>query len=288
VTATPTPTPAVTETPAPTLTGTSTSTSTPTLTVTATPTATPTPSETPTPTVVATPVADHFACYTAGATRGSAKFPGIRNPPGLPLIDQFGSTTVAVKKPKYLCAPADKNNENPGAELHPEHLEGYRIRNRGRSRFPTRVQVVDQFNPTGLFVDAKRQSHLLVPTVKNPSETPPTPAAFTVDHFECYKVSVTSRTPKFVPVVALPIKDQFGVMTVAVKKPKFLCNPVDKNGEDPTAPTHPDHLMCYQVKQVDPVKFVKRVGIFVNNPFGPETLDVKKLTELCLPALKTP
>ena len=48
-------------------------------------------------------------------------------------------------------------------------------------------------------------------------------------------------------------------------------------------------LMCYQIKQVktDP-KFVKVVGVFVNNQFGPEQLDVKAPAELCVPALKSP
>ena len=72
------------------------------------------------------------------------------------------------------------------------------------------------------------------------------------------------------------------------KKPAFLCTPVDKNGEDPTAPTHVAHLMCYKVKQTDLVKFAKLVGVFVNNQFGSETLDVKKPAQLCIPALKNP
>ena len=255
-------------------------------TTTPTPTVPPIPTDTPTPTITPTPGGDHFTCYKAGATSGSVKFPGIQNPPGVVLLDQFAGATVQVKKPKFLCAPTDKNNENPGAELHPEHLEGYAIKNSVKPIFPTNIQVIDQFNPTGLRVDAKKQSHLLVPTVKNLSGTPPTPVAFAIDHFECYKVGVTSGTPKFVPRLALPIEDQFGVMTVDVKKPTFLCNPVDKNGEDPTAPAHPNHLMCYQVRQIDLVKFAKKVGVFVNNQFGPEQLDVKKPAELCVPALK--
>jgi len=231
---------------------------------------------------------DHFTCYKGGATRGSIAFAGISNPPGLSLTDQFGPAAVAVKKPKFLCTPTDKNNENPGAELHPEHLTGYPIRNLVKPIFPTNILVVDQFNPYGIHVDAKKQSHLLVPTVKDLATPPPTPVAFIVDHFQCYKVTITSGTPKFVAVLAEPIKDQFGVMTVNVKKPKYLCNPVDKNGEDPTAPTHTNHLMCYQVKQADPLKFAKKVGVFVNNQFGTETLDVKKPAQLCVPALANP
>jgi hypothetical protein len=135
-------------------------------------------------------------------------------------------------------------------------------------------------------VDAKKQSHLLVPTVKDRVTPPPLPGAFTVDHFQCYKAKASKGAPKFVPVLNVEIEDQFGIMHVDVKKPTYLCNPVDKNGEG----IHDSvtHLMCYQVKQVktEP-KFQKVLGVFVNNQFGPEQLDVKKPSELCVPALKT-
>jgi len=283
ITVTPTVTVTATRTSTPTVTPTTTTTPTPTLTMPPAVTLTPTPTVTPTPGNV-----DHFTCYKAGATSGSIKFLPFA---GLSLIDQFGPSTVEVKKPKFLCAPTDKNNENPGAELHPEHLKGYQIKNLVKPVFPTNITVTDQFNPGGIKVDAKKQSHLLVPSVKSlTGPTPvPTPGAFTVDHFECYKVGITSGTPKFEAVTGVTLQDQFGPMTVAVKKPKFLCNPVDKNGEGILDPV--THLMCYQVKQLvppDPAKFVKIVGVFVNNQFGSETLDVKKPSELCVPALKTP
>jgi len=277
---------------APTPTPTPTPTVTPTPTATSTPTTTPTPTETvtPTPSATSTPTLDHFTCYKAGATSGSVKFPGIPNPPGVSLVDQFGSSTVEVKKPKFVCAPTNKLGEDPTAPTHPEHLTGFQIKNSIAPIFPTNIKVVDQFNVGGLYVNAKKQSHLLVPSVKSLSgPTPvPTPGAFVTDHFECYKVAVTFGTPKFLPVPGASVQDQFGSMTVDVKKPKYLCTPVNKNGEDPTAPNHVPHLMCYQVKQVDPVPFMKIVGVFVNNQFGPETLDVKKPSDLCVPALKNP
>jgi hypothetical protein len=288
-----TPTPTVTHTATPTLTATSTRTATPTrtATLTPTPTLTSTPlltatvSPTPSPTATLGPL-DHFGCYKAGATSGSVKFAGILNPPGISLVDQFGSEQVEVKKPKFLCAPTDKNGEDPTAPAHPEHLKAYQIKYPVKAVLPTNIKVVDQFNPGGLFVDAKKASHLLVPSVKSlTGPTPvPTPGAFVTDHFECYKIAISKNTPKFIPVLGVALGDQFGTMTVDVKKAQFLCNPVDKNGEDPTAPAHVAHLMCYQAKQVDAVKFVKLVGVFVNNQFGSETLDVKKPAQLCVPA----
>ncbi len=255
------------------------------------PTPTPTLSATPTPTPTATigPL-DHFTCYKTGATSGSVKFTGIPNPPGVSLVDAFAPETVEVKKPKFLCAPTDKNGEDPTAPAHPEHLVGYQVKWPAKPSLPTNLKVTDQFNPTALFVDAKKASHLMVPSSKSLSgPTPvPTPGAFVTDHFQCYKVSVSKNTPKFNPVLGVALGDQFGTMTVDVKKPAYLCLPVDKNGEDPTAPTDAGNLMCYKVKQTDLVKFAKLTGIFVNNQFGPETLDAKKPAQLCLPALRTP
>jgi hypothetical protein len=167
-----------------------------------------------------------------------------------------------------------------------------------RSRSTVRPQTAtsrrcatNQFNATGLFVRLKKQSHLLVPTVKDLTMPPPTVPPFIVDHFECYQVSVAAHTPKFVAVPNVTIEDQFGAMTVLVRKPTALCKPVDKNGENPSAPTHVDELMCYQAKQLvppDPAAFAKIASVYVDNQFGPETLDVKKPAELCVPALSTP
>jgi probable HAF family extracellular repeat protein/cysteine-rich repeat protein len=231
---------------------------------------------------------DHFTCYKTGPTAGSATFPGISNPPGVTLTDQVGESTVAVTKPKSLCAPTNTNNDYPGAELHAEHLESYAVKNPANLLLRPNIQVVDQFNPDGLVIYAMKPSHLLVPTAKSPSDPPPLPADFVVDHFQCYKAKARpwKGMPNFVPVLGLPLNDQFGAMAVDVRKPMFLCTPVDKNGEDPTAPEHPDRLMCYRVKQVDAVKFAKVTGVFVNNQFGPEQLDVKKPSELCVPAMQ--
>ncbi len=277
-TATPTASPTPTDTP------TATATDTPAITATITPIVTPTPVPTPTP----TPALDHFTCYKAGATKNSVKFEGIDNPPGVSLVDEFGASTIALKKPKFLCAPTNKLGEDPTAPSHAEHFVSYPIKNTQKPVFPTHITVTDQFNVTGLFVDAKKQAQLFVPSAKSLSATPPTPVAFTTDHFECYKASVTAKTPKFVAVPGVTLDDQFGAMTVIVKKPKYLCNPVDKNGEAPTAPTHAEHLLCYKIKQTDLTKFPKHTGLFVNNQFGPETLDAKKPAILCVPALTTP
>ena len=60
----------------------------------------------------------------------------------------------------------------------------------------------------------------------------------------------------------------------------MLCNPVDKNGEGINDPDN--HLMCYEIKD----KF-KQKNIHTHDQFGPETLDTKKIKELCVPSEKS-
>ena len=123
------------------------------------------------------------------------------------LTDAFGPSNVALKKVKFLCAPTDKNGEDPTAPLHPEHLKTYQVKNPVPPLFPAGIVVYDQFNPTGLTVNAKKQQYLMVPAAKSlTGPTPiPTPGAFVTDHFQCYKVNVATGTPKFVPVLGLPL-----------------------------------------------------------------------------------
>src|SRR4051794_15540568 len=107
---------------------------------------------------------DHFTCYRTGTTSGSAPFAGISDPPGVTLVDRFGNSTVAVKKPKYLCAPTNKLGEDPDAPNHADDLQGYQLKNRRmKPVLPGRMRIVDQFNPTGLLIAPTKQSHLLVP-----------------------------------------------------------------------------------------------------------------------------
>ena len=66
-----------------------------------------------------------------------------------------------------------------------------------------------------------------------------------------------------------------------------FCTPVNKNGEDPTAPSHVGHLACYAMKLAKGFKFNK-TNVSTNNlNFGVQVLKVSGTAELCLPALRT-
>src|SRR5262245_47546837 len=64
---------------------------------------------------------DHFQCYD-GRARPSIRVQGVT------LVDQFGTLMVDVFGPTDLCAPANKNDEDPTAPDHPAHLASYNIK----------------------------------------------------------------------------------------------------------------------------------------------------------------
>ena len=109
-----------------------------------------------------------------------------------------------------------------------------------------------------------------------------------VDHYKCYKIKVTSGTPRFPKGVQATVGDQFTSppKVFDVKKPRHLCNPVDKNGEG--VKNADAHLVCYQVKGAKgQPKHVRRVGVHTNDQFGPQILGTIKETEVCVPSIKT-
>ncbi len=55
----------------------------------------------------------------------------------------------------------------------------------------------------------------------------------------------------------MTLTDALGSADYDVQKLPALGLPADKNGEDPTAPTDPDHLAVYTIKQTTP-RFVTR------------------------------
>jgi hypothetical protein len=74
---------------------------------------------------------DHFQCYLVRRSQGSASFAKI---PNLAGVDQFGSQNFDILRPRYLCVPANKNDEDPGAVGHLENLLCYKARH--RQNFP--------------------------------------------------------------------------------------------------------------------------------------------------------
>jgi len=278
---TPTPTPTVTTTPTPTVTPTltPTDTPTPTTTMTPTPTMTETPAITPTPTpttsTIPTPMPlDHFQCYEA--ERGAFSTFAVT------LTDRFGTSTATVVRPKRLCNPADKNGEDPTAPTDSNHLTGYIIKQTTPKFAPVRAQTVaNQFG--SVVLDLVRPDYLMVPSAKSLTGPPSPLVNPVVDHFKCYHV-IKAKTR----VSNLVIDDQFGTLTEDVKKPFRLCIPADKNGSGIIDPNV--SLMCYKthITPGTPPFRGPTNPVFIDNQFGPDSLIVNHLRELCVPSVLNP
>jgi hypothetical protein len=142
--------------------------------------------------------ADHYVCYKAkhkkkhctGFTAGSAEPPKCKSdadceavaagtcdlgfPPNKPYMqqkqDQFGTWNPELKKVKYVCAPAVKNQELPGP-VHPDwHLVGYQ--EKLKIDVGAKVHLLNQFGPESVLV--RKPKWLYVPALKNPGPTPTT------------------------------------------------------------------------------------------------------------------
>ena len=101
-----------------------------------------------------------------------------------------------------------------------------------------------------------------------------------LDHYKCYQ-GKDLKNPKF-NKVTVTTNDQITGEPVEVKKLKFVCVPVDKNGEginDPNA-----HLACYQVKTAN---LAPRPNVEVVTQFQTSHFQLKKGKLICLPATKT-
>ena len=71
-------------------------------------------------------------------------------------VDQFGSHAMDLLRPRYLCVPANKNDEDPGAPDHQQNLLCYKARH--RVRFPTLEPFIDnQFVDQGVTITRRME-----------------------------------------------------------------------------------------------------------------------------------
>jgi hypothetical protein len=118
----------------------------------------------------------------------------------------------------------------------------------------------------------------MVPTSKDDVQQQPP-----LDHFQCYKVKRSKGGPKFAKRT-VTVSDQFESLTLTLVKPVLLCAPASKNNEDPTAPSHSDHLTCYKTQDG---RFPQSTHT-ITNQFGLDEVTLIHRRELCVPSLKNP
>jgi hypothetical protein len=223
------------------------------------------------PVATTTPVAGplrSFQCYAVH----QGPFTEI---PGVAVSDQLGVGTTDLERTKRLCAPADVGGTDPSAPADVRHLLGYDLGGRV-PRFAARkhVLVINDFGT--IDADVLRPVLLLTPTRKSLTADPGPPGA-DLDHFQCYHVEGARQRANDLSVV-----DQFGSLTVDVKRPLRLCLPASKNEEGIVEGSRA--LMCYRIRNQRPPQFPGRNPLFVHDQFGPRAIRMKRPTELCVPS----
>jgi concanavalin A-like lectin/glucanase superfamily protein len=250
---------------------------------------------------------DHFQCYKSAVAKapvGQPPYPRFTPHPGVTVVDQFSGPApdqreMDLKATKTICNPTDKNGEDVTAPGHPQHFESYvaKITKLVPPQPKPTPQVKTIQNQLGtLKLKVTMPDRVMVPSAKVLGTSPPSPLTPpTIDHFKCYHASV-AKAPKGQPpyptwtLQTVTLTDEFnGPLQYDLVKPTRLCNPADKNSEDPTAPTHIAHLVCYKAKltklPTPQPKFVK-TGVSTTNQFGSEVINATALDELCVPSLR--
>jgi hypothetical protein len=215
------------------------------------------------------PHVNHFQCYD------------LRNAPfqrrSVTLTDVFGTRTTEVRRAIDLCAPADKNGEDPNAPGNANYLAAYQLKNGPFAPISGQL-VTNQFG--SITLDIRQQRSLLVPSRFSDSGPPSSSPDGTLSHFTCYDVRVTNRTPRFAPRT---VSVQTGIddLDVLVRKPTQLCVPANKNGEAPGAPSLPESLLCYQTKVR---ASALSLPAFIANQFGQQTNTLRQRGDFCVPS----
>src|SRR6185369_12587024 len=129
------------------------------------------------------------------------------------------------------------------------HLVAYKIKTAdGWPKHSPRTLVMH--NDLGdISLTTVKPEFLLVPSAEDPSSDPPPPAfnSHGVDHYKCYKAKVTKGTAGLPKGTTVAVADLFSTTrTLAVKKPKHVCTPVDREGDG--IKNADGHLVCYQGK----------------------------------------
>ncbi len=113
-----------------------------------------------------------------------------------------------------------------------------------------------------------------------------------ISHYVGYKIKESKGDDKFEKIEGVSVTDQFGELTIDIKKPKLLLVPSLKDHDEVPVPLIPftvDHFKCYDVKETkDTSKFEKlTISVFDPNFELTQEFEVKKLKYLCIPVHKT-
>jgi hypothetical protein len=227
--------------------------------------------------------ARQFGCYEVPRVKIPAPQPIVK------LQDRFGTTTSKPVNFRELCAPADKNGEDPTAPDSPVHISAFDLTNTtGTISHPKGLSITTQFGT--LKGDLGTPVFLFTPTSKSLTPPPPPPLApDALRHFQCYRLGNVKGAPK---TTGIHLSDQFtesfGGFTVDLDSsgPFRLCVPVNKNDEDPGALADMQALLCYMTRN-DRLPF-NQFTAFVTNQFGGFKVTGTQFDQLCEPTMLAP
>jgi hypothetical protein len=225
------------------------------------------------------PAGDSYLCYKAPLAPDAPDF----IPTQKTLEGPFGTLVVDVKGIATLCNPTE-------TAAHPAvHAVGYKI---AAAKSPAQAKfvksghtVVDQFGTHPITLVKPLELRAPSATVLGAGGTGLANTTG-VDHFECYRAKTSKGAPKFVAPAPFAVTDAFATQNYTLRKITRFCTPVNKNGEDPTAPQHVGRLVCYQAKLPAGVRFAPQTVSVNNTNFGPAVLAAKAVLELCVAAVE--
>jgi len=225
------------------------------------------------------PEQHHFDCYEVPRSN----FPRT----SVSLIDRFGSTTSDMTELKRVCAPADKNNEDPSAVSAPEHMAVFTLDNAtGNFSKGKTVNIKNQFGI--LKGDIGQPIYLLAPSSKD-LVAPPLPLVTSLPSLQCYRLNNVTTVKN---VKGIHVNDQFldkfGGMDLDLdnRGPWQLCVPASVDGKDVNAPQNPNAQLCYKTNN-DKLPFGE-IWIFINTPFGAFPALLTQYDALCVPSTILP
>jgi len=181
--------------------------------------------------------------------------------------------------------PPDVSGEGT---LTADHYLGYDAKiPKGEPKFlKFTVELSDQFETATYTVD--KIDRLFNPVIKNGEGV----LLDKDSHYVGYKINTPKDEPKFETVTNILVQNQFGVITVDVKKPKLLLVPSAKDHfttpDSLVLPLNVNHFKCYNVKEsMDTPKFEKLIVLVDDPNFGiTQEFEVKKPKMLCTPVDK--
>jgi len=228
-----------------------------------------------------TPTQLHYKCYDIEEIAGPTEFPVVN------VTNQFGTETMQIIKPKYLCTPADKQISQDAirdwVDYDDNHFKCYEAIELTDPVPKSPFEVTDQFETETLQLSEPQL--LCTPAAKGLIGPPePVQPANTSQHYKCYGITPVGPEP---PLPVVYVNDQFGEEILNVTNPQMLCtqtSPPLVGGDAELTGVQGDHLKCYGLEGADVA--MPKPEVMVNDQFGLEMLNILNPHVFCTPAIK--